>query len=47
MTIQCDRCDTELELPGGILLGPPDAAGMVRKRHLCLPCYGVVLRVIG
>jgi hypothetical protein len=38
----CDRCGTELEAFGGILLGPPEADGRAEKLHLCPACYGVI-----
>ena len=46
MTIHCDRCGTKLDEPGAILLSPPDDAGMVRKFHLCRPCYGAIKPVV-
>ena len=39
---KCDWCGDELEEPGAILLGPPDAQDNVRKRHLCVDCYTAI-----
>ena len=38
----CDRCGRELDEPGAILLGPPDAEQKVLKHHLCQECYEVI-----
>lgn len=35
-------CGAELDRPSSILLGPPDPAGKVLKRHLCFECAGKV-----
>lgn len=35
----CDWCDVELDEPGGLLFSPPDAEGIVLKRHACVSCY--------
>jgi hypothetical protein len=35
----CDKCKKELETFGGILFSPPDSNSMVRKWHICKPCY--------
>jgi hypothetical protein len=41
MTInpKCDKCKSELNEFGGILLSPPDENNKVRKFHLCKKCY--------
>ncbi len=40
----CDKCGKELLEFGGILLGPPDKAGKVKKYHLCVLCYLKVVK---
>jgi hypothetical protein len=35
----CDKCKKELEAFGGILFSPPDSNNMVKKWHICKPCY--------
>jgi hypothetical protein len=35
----CDKCKKELQTFGGILFSPPNEKGMVRKWHICKPCY--------
>jgi len=35
----CDKCKKELTTFGGILFSPPNEEGMVRKWHICKPCY--------
>lgn len=43
---ECDCCHKKLVEFGGILLGPPNEQGMVKKDHLCRWCYdGVSLHV--
>ena len=41
MTIKpiCDKCGSELNTFGGILLSPPDEDNKVKKLHLCVECY--------
>lgn len=39
ISVACSMCGSELDAPGAILLGPPDAQGMVKKDHLCVGCY--------
>ncbi len=41
---KCDKCGKELKKFGGILLSPPDKAGMVKKNHLCQGCYKEISR---
>lgn len=43
---KCAACGKELDEPGGILFGPPEANENVRKRHLCLVCYAVVETIV-
>lgn len=43
---KCDRCKKELKDYGGILLSPPDAKSMVKKFHICKPCYQILLKDI-
>jgi hypothetical protein len=38
----CDKCKNELNELGAILFSPPDAAGLVKKIHLCVKCYNEV-----
>ena len=37
---ECDDCHRQLTKPGAVVIGPPDALGLVRKFHLCVLCYG-------
>jgi hypothetical protein len=43
---RCDWCRSELDEPGAILFGPPDADEKVRKRHLCVECYTAIVMTI-
>jgi len=38
ISIQCLRCETELEQQGALLFSPPDNERTV-KYHLCRQCY--------
>tara|TARA_B100000745_G_scaffold260880_1_gene184602 strand:+ start:13031 stop:13180 length:150 start_codon:yes stop_codon:yes gene_type:complete len=38
----CDKCGNELKDFGGILFGPPDKEGTVKKSHLCVDCYNQI-----
>ena len=38
----CDKCKKELTTFGGILFSPPNEKGMVRKWHICKPCYDIM-----
>ncbi len=39
----CIRCGEELDEPGGLIFGPPDALdGRTVKLHLCVGCYSLV-----
>jgi hypothetical protein len=42
----CRMCKNELNTPGAILLGPPDADDQCRKDHLCATCYQIALRLM-
>lgn len=44
--IKCYKCGDDLDEPGGILLGPPEPAFIVKKYHLCGDCYDSVLEWI-
>ena len=35
----CVKCGDILTEPGVIVLSPPDSTGMVRKVHICVPCF--------
>ena len=35
----CDRCNKELKAFGALLFSPPDKKSMVKKFHVCVPCY--------
>ena len=35
----CDKCKTELNDFGAILLSPPDERSTVKKFHICKECY--------
>lgn len=39
LSVKCDFCSRYLNEPGGLLFGPPDGGGMVRKKHLCVSCF--------
>lgn len=39
----CAKCEEELDEPGGLIFGPPDAIdGKAAKLHLCVDCYSLV-----
>lgn len=40
----CDKCGEELKEFGAILLSPPDAQSTVKKFHICVDCYGKMMR---
>lgn len=42
----CDKCKRELTGFGGLLFGPPDENGMVRKFHLCQDCYREITNLL-
>lgn len=42
ITPNCDKCKTELNSFGGILLSPPDEKNKVEKYHLCKNCYNEI-----
>lgn len=39
----CDRCGKELTEFGAILLSPPNTENTVKKLHLCIDCYEIVI----
>lgn len=41
----CDKCDKELEFPGGLAFSPPDENKVI-KFHLCQTCWARFLRWI-
>jgi NMD protein affecting ribosome stability and mRNA decay len=44
--VNCGWCGVELDEPGGILFGIPDADETVPKRHLCTECYTAIVMTI-
>jgi hypothetical protein len=40
----CDKCGQELLEFGAILFSPPDSTSMVKKFHICRPCYDVMVK---
>jgi hypothetical protein len=40
---RCDKCDEQLEEPGGLGFGPPGHAGFAQKFHLCVKCWFLFL----
>jgi len=47
IVVICDSCREELQTPGGLLFGVPDADGNVIKYHLCPHCTESVIEYIG
>lgn len=45
LTIKCDRCKEELDIPGAVLYGPPNDDTCV-KWHICIFCYDTLLTII-
>jgi hypothetical protein len=41
---RCAKCGAELTEFGAILLSPPDREGKVEKLHLCVGCYGELIK---
>lgn len=39
----CDRCGKELQEFGAILLSPPNEQSDVRKLHICVDCYEIIV----
>lgn len=45
--IRCDCCGKRVDVPGAILLGPPHRQdGYVRKLHICVWCFPLLLKII-
>lgn len=42
----CDKCGSELKEFGGILFGPPQNGGEVKKNHLCVDCYNEIEKML-
>ena len=40
----CDRCGKELTAFGALLFSPPDTESTVKKFHICIDCYGELLK---
>ncbi len=40
----CDFCKKELTDFGGLLFSPPDKKSVVKKLHVCKPCYKNLLK---
>jgi len=43
---KCDKCKEELEEFGAILLSPPDNRGNVKKYHICIKCFDIIVKDI-
>lgn len=39
----CDRCGQELTKFGALLFSPPDSSNEVRKYHICVDCYKLLI----
>jgi len=44
--LKCDKCNKELAKPGALLFSPPNKKSIVRKFHLCIKCYGEMLKAL-
>ena len=42
LDIKCDKCNTSINIPGAIILSPPDWRNSVIKIHLCIKCYDLI-----
>lgn len=42
LKINCDKCGNELKEPGALLFTPPKK-GKVRKYHLCVRCWKILI----
>lgn len=40
----CDKCGKELKAFGAILLSPPDEQSTVKKYHICVDCYSILIK---
>jgi len=36
---KCDKCKKELKVFGALLFSPPNKKSVVKKFHVCVPCY--------
>ena len=43
---KCDKCKEELDEFGAILLSPPDNRGSVKKYHICVKCFDIIVKDI-
>jgi hypothetical protein len=41
---KCDKCKEELDEFGAILLSPPDNRGSVKKYHICIKCFDIIVK---
>ncbi len=45
--LKCDFCTKVLREMGALLFSPPTKKGIVKKFHVCAPCYyGAITRII-
>lgn len=42
----CDKCGAELQQPGALMFSPPNSHSEVKKYHLCVGCWCVVMAEI-
>ena len=46
LRFRCDRCRSELDAPGAILLSPRDSKDCAVKKHYCARCHGLVFKTV-
>jgi hypothetical protein len=39
----CDKCGKELDEFGALIMSPPDRKGGIRKFHICVKCYNLIV----
>lgn len=44
ITPRCDMCEKELIDFGALLFSPPDPTNIVKKYHICKPCYADLIK---
>lgn len=44
LKVRCTKCHAELHRTGALLFAPPDDQDRSLKRHLCVDCYGVLVK---
>lgn len=46
LRFRCERCRSELDDPGAILLSPRDSSGMAVKKHYCAHCHRLFFKTV-